>query len=174
MSNFVPNETKRFVPRDPPWINKPLKRMLNRKNRLYKNYKRHGCREEDKSRLDTFRSECKLAVENAKLSYLTDLGNKVNDPNTSQTSYWKIIKRVMNKCRAPKIPPLLVNNVFILNCRDKAKLFNDFFSNQCRLITNSCTLPTFNFLADKRIDKILIRRDEIVSLVRHLNPNLWV
>ena len=75
MSNFVPNETKRFVPRDPPWINKPLKRMLNRKNRLYKNYKRHGYREEDKARLDTFRSECKLAVENAKLSYLTDLGN---------------------------------------------------------------------------------------------------
>ena len=171
MSNFVPNETKRFVPRDPHWFNKPLKRMLNRKNRLYKNYKRHGYREEDKARLDTFRSECKLTVENAKLSYLTDLGNKVNDPNTSQKSYWKIINRVMNKCRAPKIPPLLVNNVFILNCRDKVKLFNDFFSNQCRLITSSCTLPTFNFLTDKRIDKILIRRDEIVLLVRHLNPN---
>ena len=68
MSNFVPNETKRFVPRDPPWFNKPLKRMLNRKNRLHRN-KRHGYREEDKARLDTFRSECKLAVENAKLSY---------------------------------------------------------------------------------------------------------
>ena len=49
MSNFVPNETKRFVPRDPPWINKPLKSMLNRKNRLYKRYKRHGYREEDLS-----------------------------------------------------------------------------------------------------------------------------
>ena len=87
MSNFVPNETKRFVPRDPPWINKPLKRMLNRKNRLYKNYKRHGYREEDKAGLDTFRSEYKVAVANAKLSYLTDLGNKVNDPNTCQKSY---------------------------------------------------------------------------------------
>ena len=95
----------------------------------------------------------------------------MNDPSTTQKSYWKIINMVTNKCRAPKIPPLLVNNVFILNCRDKAKLFNDFFSNQCRLTTNSCTLPTFNFLTDKRIDKILIRRDEIVSLVRHLNPN---
>ena len=62
MSNFVPNETKRFVPRDPPWINKALKSMLNRKNRLYKCYKRHGYREEDKARLDTFRSECQLAV----------------------------------------------------------------------------------------------------------------
>ena len=60
--NFVPNETKRFVPRDPPWINKPLKSMLNRKNRLYKSYKRHGYKEEDKARLDTFRSECQLAV----------------------------------------------------------------------------------------------------------------
>ena len=34
MSNFIPNETKRFVPRDPPWIIKSLKAMLNRKNRL--------------------------------------------------------------------------------------------------------------------------------------------
>ena len=40
MSNYIPNETKRFVPRDPPWITKPIKTMLNRKNRLfeYKNY----------------------------------------------------------------------------------------------------------------------------------------
>ena len=31
MSNFIPNETKRFVPRDPPWITKSLKTMLNKK-----------------------------------------------------------------------------------------------------------------------------------------------
>ena len=148
MSNFVLNEIKRFVPRDPPWINKRLKIMLNRKNRLYKSYTRHGYREEDKARLDTFRSECQLAVENAKLSYLTHLGNKVNVSE-------------MNKCRAPIIPPLIVNNVFILNC----------FSNQCRLITNSSTSPIFNFLTDKRIDQISFRRDEIVSLVRNLNSN---
>ena len=100
MSNFVPNEIKRLVPRDPPWINKPLKCMLNRKNRLYKSYRRHGYKEEDTARLDTFRSECQLAVENAKLSYLTNLGNKVNDPNISEKSYWKIINRVMNKCNS--------------------------------------------------------------------------
>ena len=111
-----------------------------------------------------------MAVDSAKLSYLTNLGNKVNDPNTSQKTYWKIINRVMNKCRGPKIPPLLVNNVFILNCRDKAKSFNNFFSNQCRLITNSSTLPTLNSLTDKRIDQISIRRNEIVSLARNLNP----
>ena len=95
--------------------------MLNRKTRLFKNYKRHGYKAEDKVRLDAFPIECQQAVETAKLSYLTDLGNKVNNPGTSQKSYWKIINRVMNKCRASKIPPLFVpNNLFILNCREKA------------------------------------------------------
>ena len=68
MSNFIPNETKRIVPRDPPWITKPLKTLLNTKNRLFKNYKRHGYKAEDKDRLDGFRIECQKAVETAKLS----------------------------------------------------------------------------------------------------------
>ena len=145
MSNFLRNETKRFVPRDSPWITKPVKSMLNRKNRLYKSYKRHGYRDEDKVRLDTFRIECQHAVENAKLSYLTNLSNKGNDPNSSQKTFWKI---VMNKCRAPMIPPFLVNNVFILTSRVKKRYFYDFFSKQC-----------------KRIDRVTIGNEEIISLV---------
>ena len=64
----------------------------------------------------------------------------------------------MNKGRVPKIP-LLVNNQFILDCREKAKQFNDFN-----------VLPTLNFLTDKRIDHITITSDEIISLIRNLNP----
>ena len=86
LTNFVPSETKRFVPRNPPWITRSLKNMLNRKNRLYKNYKKHRYKDDDKVRLDIFRCECHQAVEDAK-SYLADLGNKGNDPNTSQKSY---------------------------------------------------------------------------------------
>ena len=123
MSNYIPNETKRFVPRDPPWITKPIKTMLNRKNRLFKNYKKHRYKDEDKVRLDAFRTECQKAVETTKSTYLKNLGNKVNDPSTSQKAYWKIIYKVMNKCKSPKIPPLLVTNIFVLNCSEKAKNF---------------------------------------------------
>ena len=166
MSNLIPNEIKRFVPRDPPWINKPLKTMLNRKNRLFKNYKKHRYKEDDKVRLELFRIECQKAVETAKL-----MGNKVNNPSTSQKSYWKIINRVMNKCRALKIPPLLINNRFILDCREKAKLFNDFFSKQCKPIINSSVLPNFIFLTDQRIDQLTIGNDDIIALIRNINPN---
>ena len=171
MSNFVPNEVKRFVHRDPPWIDKQLKTMLNRKNRLYKNFKKHGYRAEDKIRLDAFREECKEAVENSKVTYLNNLGNKLNDPNTSCKSYWKIINRVMNKCRAPRIPPILFNNTFIIDCKEKAKVFNDFFAKQCKLISNSSTLPNFHYLTDKRIDAVIIQHEEILSLIRNINPN---
>ena len=170
MSNFTPNETKRFVPRDPPWITKPLKTLLIRKNRLFKNYKKQRYKNEDKVRLVAFRIECQKAVEAAKLSYLTNMGNKVDDSGTSQRSYWKIINRVMNKCRAPKIP-ILINNQSILNCSEKAKHFNEFFSQQCKLIINSSVLPDPTLLTDRKINHITIENDEINSLIRNLDPN---
>ena len=53
----------------------------------------------------------------------------------------------------------------------KKKQKKNTFSNQCRLIANNSIFPTINFLTDKRIDQMSIRKDEIVSLVRNLNPN---
>ena len=145
--------------------------MLNRKNRLFNNYKRHGYQTEDKFRLDAFRIECQQAVETAKLSYLTELGNKVNNPSASQKSYWKIIKRVMNKCRATKIPPLLVNNLFILNCREKARYFNDYLPQPCKPVVNNSELPIRRLLTNKKIDHVSIENDENISLTRKINPN---
>ena len=163
-------KSKTIIPRDPPWINKQLKTKLNRKNRLFKNYKKHGYKAEDKIRLDSFRIECQEAIKDAKISYLTNLGNKLNDPNIPQKSYWKIINRVLNKCRAPKIPPLLNTNVFVLDCKQKAKLFNDFFAEQCKVILNNSTLPDFHYLTDKRISNTAINREDILSLIRNINP----
>ena len=99
--------------------------MINRRNRFFKHFKRHGNKPEDKVRLDNFRKECQEAVENTKLSYSTNLGKRLHNPNTSHKFYWKIINTLSNKCKAPKIPPLLINNLFIINCKEKAKLFTD-------------------------------------------------
>ena len=77
----------------------------------------------------------------------------------------------MNKCRAPKIPPLLINNQFILNRSEKAKYFNDFFSQQCKPIINNSVLPSLTLLTDKKLDQITIENDEIISLIRNINPN---
>ena len=76
----------------------------------------------------------------------------------------------MNKCRAPNIPPILVNNKFILDCKEKAKVFIKYFSNQCKPIANDSILPVFQYVTDKRINNIKIISDEILNLIRKLNP----
>ena len=77
----------------------------------------------------------------------------------------------MNKCRVPKIPSLLVNNLFILISIVKARYFNDFFSKQCTPINNNSVLPVLNFHTNKRIDQVTVENEEILSLMRNLNPN---
>ena len=77
----------------------------------------------------------------------------------------------MNKCKAPKIPPLLVNSIFVLNYREKAKLFTDFFSRQCKPVINDSVLPNFSYLTNEKIEQIPIENEHIVSLIRKLNSN---
>ena len=145
--------------------------MINKKNRLFKNFKRHGYKQEDKFRIDIFRKECQEEVENAKLSYLTNIGNKLHSPNTNHKIHWKIINTLMNKCKAPRIPPLLLNNLFVINCKEKAKLFTDFFSQQSKPVINGSILPAFGFLTNERIEQIAIGNKDIISLIRQLNSN---
>ena len=46
-----------------------------------------------------------------------------------------------------------------------------YFSNQCKPVTTSSVLPPLNSLTDKKIDHIPIQSDEILALIRNLNPN---
>ena len=96
MSNFVPNKIINGVPGDPPWISRSLKNMLNKQNRLFTNYKRHGYRLDDKNRVDNFRKNVKW-LSKSKEDYLKKLGERLINPNTSQKSYWKMINRVMKR-----------------------------------------------------------------------------
>ena len=46
-----------------------------------------------------------------------------------------------------------------------------FFSQQCKPIINSSVLPMSIFLTEKRIDQLNIGNDEIIALIRNINPN---
>ena len=69
---------------------------------------------------------------------------------------------------APKIP-LLVNNLFILNCREKARYFNDYFSQQCKPVIDNSVLSIL--LSNKRVDHVYIGNVEIISLSRKTSTN---
>ena len=98
--------------------------------------------------MDRLRNECYEVIKNAKERYLRDLGAKLANPTTGQKSYWKILNKFLNKCKIPRIPPLFVQNKFITNCKEKAAIFNNFFSTQCTPFENNSVLPKFLQIAE--------------------------
>ena len=99
------------------------------------------------------------------------MGNKLSDNSTGQKTYWKIVNSLMNKCKIPRIPPLLVADKFIVNCKEKANIFNEYFLLQCKPISNGSTLPFPHPLTNTRLMSLDISRDSILSMINELNVN---
>ena len=60
---------------------------------------------------------------------------------TSPKSYCYILKTFLNIKKIPCIPPLLHDDRFITNFKEKAEIFNNIFAKQCSLINTKSGLP---------------------------------
>ena len=83
-----------------------------------------------------------------------------------------MLKIFLNNKKIPLIPPLFHENRFITDFKEKAELFNSFFSNQCSLLKNCSKLPTnLRYVTDKRLRTINFTTDNIEKIIVSLNPN---
>ena len=171
MSNFVPNSLSKIKPSEPEWLNRKIKAMLKKQNRLYKKYKRNGFNEDDKLALEVYRSECAKYIETSKQNHLHDLGNKLANKCTGQKTYWKIVNNFLNKSKIPRIPPLLVDNKFVINCKEKASLFNNYFVAQCQPFISNSFLPPPNPLTRETLDHFVVTNEQILNILLTLNVN---
>ena len=103
------------------------------------------------------------------MSTITDWAN--NDPCTSAKSYWTILKTLYNKRNIPLIPPLLVNNSFVTDFKEKANLFNEFFCKQCTPVANDSTLPTLLETPNETLSSLEIIASDIGKIVKALKVN---
>ena len=73
----------------------------------------------------------------------------------------------MSKCKAPKIPPILKNNIFIINCKVKADKFIAFFSQQCKPLVND---GVSHISLTNDLGSIPFTSDDIIAQIHSLNP----
>ena len=70
----------------------------------------------------------------------------------------------------PVIPPLLVNNKFVIDFKAKANIFNDFFSKQCTTLANGSKLPENQvYLTNSGINSVPFSDNLVINIIRNLN-----
>ena len=123
-------------------------------------------------KVDRIKNECANAVSIARDNYLKSLGNKLVDKKTGQKTYWSIINTFLNKCKIPRIPPLLLDGELVTDCIEKARHFNQFFLNQCTPLENGSVLePEVALLTHSKFTNFIISKELIQQTLKNINVN---
>ena len=78
---------------------------------------------------------------------------------------------LINK-KIPLISLLYYDNRFITDFKEKAELFNSFFSKQCPLISNNSSLPNYiNYTTEKRLSTVALSVESIGKIIQNLDSN---
>ena len=87
-------------------------------------------------------------------------------------TYWSILKTFYNNKKIPQIPPLLEDDKFVTDMKTKADIFNKFFAEQCTPLKNDSKLPSNQiYLTQSRLVSLNFNEDEILKIIRALNPH---
>ena len=172
ISNYIPHETITCDDRNPPWIGEKIKKLVLHKIRAYNAYSRDKNNTDLLNKFQSLQAHLKTSIEESKQKYYSRLSNKLLDSKPSPKSYWSILKTFLNNKKIPCIPPLLHNGKFIMDFKEKAELFNDFFTMLCSLVNNNSELPSvLTKETCKLLSTVEFSTNDILKIIRNLNPN---
>ena len=116
IQNFIPHETIICDDRDPPWINKEIKKLMIEKNLAFKS---HCCSNRNMLLLEKFKAlqyQLLIFIEESKEKYSTKVSSRLADPLTSRKTYWSILKTFLNNKK------FLAYLLFFMKTTSKKKL----------------------------------------------------
>ena len=149
-----------------------MKTLIEKKNHLFKSFMANGRLTINRVRLQQPGAELINIIKSSKENFYNKLVKKLKSSNTSNKTYWSLMKSFVNGKKAPIISPLLFNNNLISNFKEKANIFYDFFAQQCQPIANNSILPTNQiFYTQNRLRDFNIDYGKISKLINGLNPH---
>ena len=171
MSNFIPNETILVDDRDPPWITRKLKSMIQEKNLFYKKYLKPNNQEKFQA-FSQIQERVRLAIEDSKKKYYKKLSNKLSNDKFNGKCYWTILKRFFNGKRIPCIPPILNEDKFVTDFQVKSEIFNSHFAKKCSLLKNESQIPPQLLPhGNTCLSTVRFSENDILKVIRKLDPN---
>ena len=169
MDRFIPSKEIRIKPKDKPWFTPNIRNLFRKCHTLHKR-KNLTNNENDIERYQNARHMAKTAFRNARRDYYNNLNEKIENPETTTKTFWKLLKNIMNK-NSSGIPTLNVNGSQIHDDRGKAEALNDFFVSQSTIGDNNDDLPPFTYVTDARLDQIIVTEEQVKQILLSLTTN---
>ena len=117
-------------------------------------------------------SELSSIISQRRKEYYFPLAKKSNDPQTNAKTYWSILKIIFNVRKIPVLPPLLIDGKLASDFKEKANIFNEFFSRQCTPLNNGSECPSQLIpYTNKRLSSFVFDDQDIIKIIRALNIN---
>ena len=87
-------------------------------------------------------------------------------------TYLSALKTFYNDQKIPQIPALLEDDKFVTDMKTKADIFYKVFAEQCTPLKNDSKLPSNQiYLTQSRLGSLNFNEDEILKIIRALNPH---
>ena len=81
----------------------------------------------------------------------------------------------LNNKKMPLIPPLYYDSRFTTDFKEKAKLFNSFFSKQYSLIYDNNSLPSYiNYTTEKLLPTFALSVEDIGKIIQNLKHMVMI
>ncbi len=119
-------------PKDKEWMTGHIHYLINRRDRLYRKYKKSKS-ENNHILLKQPQVEVCTAIDIAKSAYFSKLTARMSDPETAPKAYHQLCKRVLFGQSRAAIPPLIDRGKVLSDSESKSNLLNDFFSQNSNL-----------------------------------------
>ena len=95
-SNFIPHETVTYDDRDPPWINKNIKQLIQQKNNTYRSYILNDKNPQIFHKVKYLQKQLKNLIEHSQEKYYIRISVKMMDPMASLKIYWSLLKILLS------------------------------------------------------------------------------
>ena len=106
LCNFIPHETVLFDDRDPPWMNKEIKKLIHEKKNIFNCFGRNNSDKQLVDRLKDLQAQLNFLIKKSKGKYYSRITSRLRDIGKISKAYWSILKSFLIDKKIQCIPPL--------------------------------------------------------------------
>ena len=172
--NYIPSKIVKRSYRDPPWLKTLIKSKLRERSKITKEFYRKVQDPTVFAELNKISSECSNLIINAKMGYIQQKSNALNDKNTDPKVYCTILNNILHNIKISSIPSILAYGKTITNIAEKTNSFNNFFASQCTPLENTSKLPPLLMNTDKQLNTISFKDRSLKPTKAHGADNISI